>query len=273
LAQKYKDRDLDLETERAMLPDRYTSDCYSDAYLDMSKVMDGFFAMPVNLGKHEYGDSEMDGGPVRTSSWLRTSIDGRQLKARYEVNLEEWKMDTKKGVRKNGNSMTRFHYKSGENVIHRLDDLTNDTNLKQCNYVGIGVQGAEAGPDLLAQGNTPFVYSNKNDLVAGYTAYLYPTDPPHDQVVSITDGVHGALASLRCKLDTKGGEDNKLSCEKPDTRNAKLALVNSLDVDADKWTKDDLPKVTIEKIKAGKRKKQQDNEEQTKKRRKKNAGN
>jgi hypothetical protein len=72
--------------------------------------------------------------------------------------------------------------------------------------------------------------------VAGMTEAISRKHPPHNDIVVLNNGVSGMLRSSRCILDTKGGEDNKLYCEKPDTKNAKLALINSLDLQANKWT-------------------------------------
>ncbi|MBN1656044.1 MAG: hypothetical protein JXA30_19910 [Deltaproteobacteria bacterium] len=238
LANKYENRNLELLLERELLPARYSSNCYKEEWLKGDDLLKELFQTErLELGRHDMDDSEMDGNPVRVSSYLYLRPDGKELKGRYEVNLEEWHTNNK-GQRKDcKNCRTRFRKITRDTVIHKLDQMGSD--LTECLYDGIGIQGPiHREQKVLAP--TPQNPFNLKTVplpdVAGMTDAISNKHPPHDTVVVLNSGAKGMLKSSRCVLDTKGGEDNKLYCERPDTTNAKLALLNALDMEADKWT-------------------------------------
>lgn len=257
--QYYSNRSTGLQRERGFLPDRYTSDCYSDYKLNMDKVFDVIFTDPpepasqgyrvLRLGVHEFGDDDLAGGPLRTASWLRTKPDARLLKAKYEVVLEEWKMKDGKWYGKDDNWRTRFHVTSPEVKIFDLDNNDETGSLKQCTFTGIGVQNGQVAPAVYGAVANTFPVSDPKEMVAGYTAFWYSASPIPSQPVNLDKGAHGSLHSLRCLFDVPGGDDNKLFCLRPDPGETKLSLVNTLDQKADNWKPQKLSDFTVPDIK------------------------
>lgn len=220
---------FDIAAEYENFPTRYVADCYSTAELRGRDISMAFGSVgPLRLTK---GDTEMGGGPVSLVSTLTfgpdfsggSSAGATELLGTLTVSAEETKADR-----------TTFKITDKRSVFDLRRGLMTapDRSFQQCAYQGTGVKATPAPAQTIQVGPI------RVDVPGGYHGRIVDrsgSDPRG--FVRFDQGTYGVLSSIQCMVDRDGREDNFIMCQNVDVRNVQLDLVNTEDLEADKWVK------------------------------------
>lgn len=239
---EFYDRHRNLTEQRyAVLPERYSSNCYENRVLnDFSRLSNDLktrdFGTPVK------GDAETAGNRSRVVAELLLTPDERQLKAQLAVAKIEWKRSDWKGmpveVRSNvGESGWGLQSQA---VIFDLDNPAQfgqeQDNLRQCVWepgLGLNTLATPSAADYYHRFG--FNQSKVHGLIDGITG----KDPRGQQHFGSGQGI---LNFITCEVD-RGGKDNSMKCMDLGVKNIRLSLLNLVDLTADAWIKPAPPQI------------------------------
>jgi hypothetical protein len=195
--------------EEALLPQKYQSQCYGNIEVRQEPPKTPQDQDRITLNHGRRGDREMDSGPVKVEGFIDLLVQGTQLKAKFDVRLEENKGDH-----------SQFDATS-EFVVFDLNPPDFKDHFKECEFnATFPVKESKI--------------SRPSGNVYGVIARTSGKNPPHGTYVKITGDNSGILTSVSCILDT-GDSDDKLFCYPPELTNLHINLVNRLDLEAEKW--------------------------------------
>ena len=193
--------------QAALLPAKYRNACYHSIEIAQSgdTARDGQFDL-FHTGR---GDTEMGGGPVVVNATLNILANGpSRLLARVTVTAQEDKADRS----------TYAGTKDVEIFSLRPPVPLPNNPVEECQLADRPILNRPVGqaPTYgMAKGR-----SGRND---------------HSRIPF--NGVEGSLLhQINCIVDTVNGDSGKLNCSTPQLGVIRVALVNRLDVDAERWT-------------------------------------
>ena len=192
--------------QAALLPAKYRNACYHSIEVTQSgdSARDGQFKL-FPTGR---GDTEMGGGPVVVNATLQIIQDGPStLRARVAVTAQEDKDDRSTFAGKN----------EVEIFTLRPQVALQDNPLEECQL---------ANPPVLnpALGSAP-TYG----IAKGRSGRDDHSSIPFHGVPN------SLLRQIDCVVDTGSDDRNDLKCSTPQLGVLRVALVNKLDVEAEKW--------------------------------------
>jgi len=193
--------------QSALLPAKYRNACYHS--IEVSQSGDGAKDGQFDLFHTGRGDTEMGGGPVLVNATLHVYPDGpSRLLARVTVTAEEDKADhsTFAGSRE----VEIF-------TLHPPVDLPNNP-LEECLL---------ASPPLL---NRPV------GQAPAYGSAKVRTGRDEHRSIPLQAESGSLLRGIDCVVDTVGNDSGRLNCSTPRLGVVQIALVNRLDLEAEKWT-------------------------------------
>lgn len=192
---------------QSQLPKKYKSVCYSTIEVRQNEGPSTDSDVKTQLFHSGRGDTEMGGGPVLVNADLRIeAAEGSRLIGRVRYTLEENKADH-----------TTFVGSLEQTVFDlRQPFAGRDNPFEECQLASAPI----VSPPPLGGGGTYGKVSFRSGV------------NPRGFVPG--DG-QGLLRRISCILDTSGKEDGKLQCDAPVLGAFTIALVNRLDVDAEKW--------------------------------------
>ena len=250
---EFYDRDRNLAAQWiAVLPERYLSDCYQSIVLTgdqggpLDKLRQKLASTDPNaqFGSPVVGDSETAGNKMRVVAELTFRPDQRQLKANLCATKIEWHGDYRTGMAlvghgsKNDRSTWGF---AAEQVVCDLkspvqcDATLSNVNLNYCEWKGKGVDFKDYPTPAATPELHRFGFNQR--LTHGYVDGLSGKNPRGQ--IYYGNG-QGALTYITCDVDRKGKDDN-MRCGDLGFRNAKMSLVSSQDLTADRWVKPSAP--------------------------------
>lgn len=193
--------------QSALLPAKYRNACYHS--IEVSQSDDGAKDGQFDLFHTGRGDTEMGGGPVIVNATLHIFPDGpSRLLGRVTVTAEEDKAD-------------RSTFAGSREVeiftLRPPVDLPNNP-LEECQL---------ANPPIL---NRPLGQAPTYGVAKGRSGRDdHSSIPFHGDSGSL-------LRQIDCVVDTVGNDSGRLHCSTPRLGVLQIALVNRLDIEAEKWT-------------------------------------
>lgn len=245
LYNKWKNYEDFAVAEYDQFPARYVSDCYAPR--DVSEAMQDKLKLAVmdTMGQfsNTKGDREMGGGPVHFSAHLKFKpdftggdpLDTRKLLASLQIKMEESKADH-----------TTFETSIKANVVDLAKaEMTQSgpVTLHQCAYRGdTGVKAAivtedPASCEPIKALNKQAYESCKTAIAAGkYHGILRGKTGEDPRTEIFNKNPRGVLSSMKCTVDSDAGNDTpSIGCSALQLQSVQLDLVNTQDVQADKW--------------------------------------
>lgn len=196
--------------EGDFLPKKYKSYCYGkftvqqDASAEMGK---NGLKEPINASGPSRGDDEMGGGPVLVKGDLSIYPDGRELKMKLNIFLEENKSDR-----------TTFEIHNTTVVFSLQPRELPDTDIfEECEFAENPITAK-----AISGGN---IYGTIKDI----------SGKNPRGILQFNGNSSGLIPTISCEVDTKGKDKNRLNCQAPDVKSFEVLLVNRLDKDAEKW--------------------------------------
>lgn len=246
LYNKWKNYEDFAVAEYDQFPARYVSDCYaprdvSDGMQDRLKL-----ALMDTMGQfaNTKGDREVGGGPVFFSAHLKFKpdfnggdpLETRKLLASLQIHVEENKADH-----------TTFETTIKTNVVDLgKPEFTQNgpVTLNQCAYRGeTGVKTAQVTADPAACEGLKAINKQAYDscksavLAAKYHGILTGKTGEDPRTETFNKNSRGVLSSMKCTVDSDTGNDTpSIGCSAIQLASVQLDLVNTQDVQADKWT-------------------------------------
>jgi hypothetical protein len=214
--------------EESLLPQKYKSYCYGN--IEVRQQPGGISSDAsddrIALQHGRRGDAEMNSGPVNVAGLLHLVVDGTQLKAKYEVRLEENKGDHSQFYATSDFVVFDLNPPDFGDYFKECEFNANfpvkESRIKQSRHNGQRPPPAKADPAL------------RN--VYGIITATSGRNPPHDKYQKFAAAPNsGVLRSVDCILDTGGNDNGKLFCKPPELNNLHINLVNRLDLEAEKW--------------------------------------
>lgn len=201
-------------SEETLLPKKYKSYCYGKFTVQHDESEGGGFPRPIFMSGKSRGDDEMGGGPVLVKGQLRIYPDGRELKMKLDVSLEENKSDH-----------STFVF-SVETPVFTMQpkELPNTDIFEECEFAN---QAIDAKPILGKD-----IYGIIDDTSG--------KDPRN--MLSYNGDANGLIPTMSCEVDTQGKDYGRLNCQAPNVKSFGVLLVNRLDKEAENWNLPQLSK-------------------------------
>jgi hypothetical protein len=236
---KYRNFDDWMAHEYDQFPIRYTSDCSSPRTVELG----GKMPKVINLD-HVGGDTNFDGGPGAIAAYLNifpeftggNRLAVRKLDATLELKVYEAKSD-----------WTAWAQTSKVNGVVDLDDkaLSLSTPMDQCSYQGSGVKAPPISLDTpacdilkqFARGSEAANAACKQKIGTKWEGMLFGATAQNPASFTYSHG-KGLLNAITCNFKP-ADQGQPPICSNVSVPSVQLDLVNSRDIEADRW---DAPK-------------------------------
>jgi hypothetical protein len=238
LYEKYKNFDDRMAKEYDQFPIRYVSDCSTPRTVEIGAKL----PKVINLD-HVGGDTNFDGGPGALAAYLNVfpeftggnRLAVRKLDATIDLKVYEAKSD-----------WSAWGASPKINGVVDLDDkaLSMSTPMDQCSYQGSGVKAPPVSVDTpacdvlkqIAKGSELAHAACKQKIGTKFEGILHGVTTQDPTTFTYSHG-KGLLNAISCNF--QGIDQGKLICSNISVPSVQLDLVNSRDIEADKW---DAPK-------------------------------